>query len=134
MTKDIKFNWRARHALEVTLRLALGQTQAQIAAQFGCSHSTIRSRVRREGLSRKLTDEEALAMTHQIERARLLEELLDTEPGSPAQARLRAALKDISRATEGLSASDAGAPRDFQDMSDEELEAYVEALAPRLGA
>lgn len=89
----------------------------------------------REKLALPLSDQDMVDLATRIELARLIEELLDAEPGSAGQARLRASLKDLKKMCDVLPDDDADrSPKRklIQDMNDEELDAYLSALVPGL--
>ena len=128
--------WQARHSREAALRLYLGQTKAQIAAAMGFTDRTVRTHVQAEGLAAPMDGAARLALLAAVEVDRVMAELLDAEPGSPVQARLRTSFLALRRGLAGSGTdqqeSDMKTRGEIGEMSDDELRNYVASLVPGL--
>ena len=125
--------WARRHTLEAQLRLALGQTCVQVAAALGFAHTTVKQRAVREGLYAPLSVEAQLDLVDELRRLKAIEAFLDAETGSAQAKRATDELKALRAkcgAEEGGSAITS--IKQIKEMSDAELDAYLEALVPGL--
>ncbi|WOR13760.1 hypothetical protein RYZ27_08260 [Hyphomonas sp. FCG-A18] len=125
--------WTRRHTLETQLRLALGQTCVQVSKAIGFAHTTVKKRAVKENLHAPLSVEVQLGLVDELRRLKAIEAFLDAETGS-AQAKRAIdelkALKDQSAPEGGSSAM--MSIKKIKEMSDAELDAYLESLVPGL--
>ena len=125
--------WARRHTLETRLRLVLGQTCLQVAEAIGFAHSTVKKRVAREDLHAPLSVEAQLSLVDELRRLKAIEAFLDTETGSTQAKRATDELK-VLREKCGAQAGDLAITsiKQIKEMSDAELDAYLESLVPGL--
>ncbi|MEM7494202.1 MAG: hypothetical protein AAF296_12535 [Pseudomonadota bacterium] len=140
--KPIKRHWVRRHSIEARLLLAEGWHVADVADWLGFSKKRLNQRIRSETLRGTLTPEESRALSDELREIKARETAVTAVTGSIAlkracdeldAARARELTVKIRRAS--INEEDAGSTtslKQIQEMSDDELIAYVESLVPEL--